>query len=102
MGEYSLLGDSAYIGQASPFVITPQQDNGALTEADQLQNSNISWAGGHWERQRKDEVQVEASLWSAEHPDWYCGYDDNGSLFSAQYVHWWKHFMCFHEVMLCD
>ncbi|XP_051538282.1 uncharacterized protein LOC127431780 [Myxocyprinus asiaticus] len=42
MDEYSLLGDSAYIGQAFPFVITPKRDNGALPEADQLQNSNIS------------------------------------------------------------
>ncbi|XP_061085078.1 uncharacterized protein LOC133118834 [Conger conger] len=42
MGEYSLLGDSGYIGQAFPFVITPKRDNGALSEADQLQNSKIS------------------------------------------------------------
>uniref|UniRef100_A0A3B4TUM0 DDE Tnp4 domain-containing protein n=1 Tax=Seriola dumerili TaxID=41447 RepID=A0A3B4TUM0_SERDU len=42
MGDNSLLGDSAYIGQAFPFVITPKRDNGALTEADELQNSRIS------------------------------------------------------------
>ncbi|KAB5579381.1 hypothetical protein PHYPO_G00194410 [Pangasianodon hypophthalmus] len=42
MGEYSLLGDSAYSGQADPFIITPKCDNGALTEDDQLQNSRIS------------------------------------------------------------
>ncbi|XP_041636023.1 uncharacterized protein LOC121504974 [Cheilinus undulatus] len=46
LGEYSLLRDSAYIGQAFPFVITPKRDNGALSEADQLQNSNIYWGGG--------------------------------------------------------
>lgn len=42
MGDNSLLGDSAYIGQAFPFVITPKRDNGALTEADELRNSRIS------------------------------------------------------------
>ncbi|KAM3867760.1 uncharacterized protein ACN63O_007456 [Diretmus argenteus] len=42
MGEYSLLGDGAYIGQDFPFVITPKRDNGALTEVDQLQNTDIS------------------------------------------------------------
>lgn len=42
MGDNSLLGDSAYIAQAFPFVITPKRDNGALTEADELQNSRIS------------------------------------------------------------
>nr|XP_020487137.1 protein ALP1-like [Labrus bergylta] len=42
IGEYSLLGDSAYIGEAFPFLITPKPDNGALTEVDQQQNANIS------------------------------------------------------------
>ncbi|CAJ1079899.1 protein ALP1-like [Xyrichtys novacula] len=37
MGDNSLLGDSAYIGQAFPFFIMPKRDNGALTEADKLQ-----------------------------------------------------------------
>lgn len=42
MGDNSLLGDSAYIGQTIPFVITPKRDNGALTEADEQRNSRIS------------------------------------------------------------
>ncbi|KAL0974029.1 hypothetical protein UPYG_G00214470 [Umbra pygmaea] len=42
MGQYRLLGDSAYIGQEFPFVITPKRDDGALLEADQQQNSQIS------------------------------------------------------------
>ncbi|KAG7330159.1 hypothetical protein KOW79_006381 [Hemibagrus wyckioides] len=42
MGEYNLLGDSAYTGHADPFIITPKTDNGALSEEDQLQNSKIS------------------------------------------------------------
>ena len=42
MGDYRLLGDSAYIGQAFPFIVTPKRDNGALTDADHQQNVNIS------------------------------------------------------------
>ncbi|XP_035847590.1 uncharacterized protein LOC118493103 [Sander lucioperca] len=42
MVDYCLLGDSAYIGQAFPFIITPKRDNGALTNADHQQNFNIS------------------------------------------------------------
>lgn len=42
MGEYSLLGDSAYTRQADPFIITLKCDNGDLSEDDQLQNSRIS------------------------------------------------------------
>ena len=42
MGENTLLGDSAYIGQAFPFIVTPKRDNGALTEGDLLQNSRVS------------------------------------------------------------
>ncbi len=42
MCNYSLLGDSAYTRQAFPFIITLKCDNGALTEADQQQNSKIS------------------------------------------------------------
>ena len=42
MEDYQLLGDSAYIGQAFPFIITPKRDNGALTDADRQQNFNIS------------------------------------------------------------
>lgn len=42
MGNYQLLGDSAYIGQAFPFVLTPKRDNGALTEADEQRNAEIS------------------------------------------------------------
>ncbi|KAL7402703.1 hypothetical protein ABVT39_018615 [Epinephelus coioides] len=42
MGKYCLLGDSAYIGQAFPFIITPKHDTGALAAADHLQNARIS------------------------------------------------------------
>ncbi|XP_051254008.1 putative nuclease HARBI1 [Dicentrarchus labrax] len=42
MGEYRLLGDSAYIGQTFPFIITPRRDSGALTNADLLRNDDIS------------------------------------------------------------
>ena len=42
MGRFMLLGDSAYIGQAYPFILTPKRDNGALTMQDQLNNSKIS------------------------------------------------------------
>ncbi|XP_027025348.1 protein ALP1-like [Tachysurus fulvidraco] len=42
MGEYSLLGDSAYTDHADPFIITPKADNDALSEDDQLQNSCIN------------------------------------------------------------
>ncbi|CAL8388268.1 unnamed protein product [Boreogadus saida] len=42
MEDYRLLGDSAYIGQAFPFIITPKRDNGALTDADHQQNFYIS------------------------------------------------------------
>ena len=40
--DYRLLGDSAYIGQAFPFIITPKRDNGALTNADRQENFHIS------------------------------------------------------------
>ncbi|KAF7706407.1 protein ALP1-like isoform X1 [Silurus meridionalis] len=39
MGEYTLLGDSAY---TDPFIITQKCDNGDLTQDEQLQNSRIS------------------------------------------------------------
>ncbi|KAK7915522.1 hypothetical protein WMY93_011283 [Mugilogobius chulae] len=42
MGEYTLLGDSAYIGQAFPFIEAPKRDNGALTGADNQRNACIS------------------------------------------------------------
>ncbi|KAG5275883.1 hypothetical protein AALO_G00125580 [Alosa alosa] len=42
MGEYHLLGDSAYISQHFPFIITPRRDNGALTDADLRRNADIS------------------------------------------------------------
>lgn len=41
MGDNSVLGDSAYSGQAFPFVISPKWDDGDLTEAKELQNSRI-------------------------------------------------------------
>ncbi|XP_076131023.1 retrovirus-related Pol polyprotein from transposon opus [Alosa pseudoharengus] len=45
MGEYRLLGDSAYIGQDFPFIITPRHDNGTLTDADLRYNTDISRGG---------------------------------------------------------
>ena len=42
MGEHCLLGDSAYIGQAFPFIRTPKRDNGALTVEDHQHNLKIS------------------------------------------------------------
>lgn len=42
MGDYRLLGDSAYIGEGFPFIITPISDNGILTEDDETQNSRVS------------------------------------------------------------
>ncbi|KAM4718272.1 LOW QUALITY PROTEIN: uncharacterized protein FYW61_016155 [Anableps anableps] len=37
-----LLGDSVYIGQAFAFILTSKYDNGAVTEADEEQNTQIS------------------------------------------------------------
>ncbi|KAJ8347503.1 hypothetical protein AAFF_G00191870 [Aldrovandia affinis] len=37
-----LLGDTAYIAQTYPFIITPKRDNGALTVDDQQLNARIS------------------------------------------------------------
>ncbi|KAJ8391895.1 hypothetical protein AAFF_G00083660 [Aldrovandia affinis] len=42
MGQYKLLGDTAYIAQTYPFIITPKIDNGALTVDDQQLNARIS------------------------------------------------------------
>ncbi|KAK7910401.1 hypothetical protein WMY93_015085 [Mugilogobius chulae] len=42
MGKYTLLGDTAYIGQAFPFTEAPKRDNGALTSADNQRNARIS------------------------------------------------------------
>ncbi|KAJ8389500.1 hypothetical protein AAFF_G00118900 [Aldrovandia affinis] len=42
MGQYKLLGDTAYIAQTYPFIITPKRDNGALTVDDQQLNARIS------------------------------------------------------------
>ncbi|XP_029938681.1 protein ALP1-like [Salarias fasciatus] len=42
MGEYFLLGDSAYAERAFPFIITPTQDDGTLSEADLRRNTKIS------------------------------------------------------------
>lgn len=41
MGDNSLLGDSGYSRQAFPFIISLKRDDGALTEAEELQNSRI-------------------------------------------------------------
>ncbi|KAJ8355234.1 hypothetical protein AAFF_G00083570 [Aldrovandia affinis] len=40
--SYKLLGDTAYIAQTYPFIITPKRDNGALTVDDQQLNARIS------------------------------------------------------------
>lgn len=42
MGEYCLLRNNAYIGQDFSFILTPKRDNGALTEADEPYNAQIS------------------------------------------------------------
>ncbi len=42
MGEYCLLGDTAHIGKALPFIMTPKHDNGTVTEADHQQKTKIS------------------------------------------------------------
>ncbi len=42
MGEYQLLGDSAYCGNAYPFVVTPKRDNGALSAEEEARNLQIS------------------------------------------------------------
>lgn len=42
MGRYKLLGDSAYICQDYPFILTPMRDNGRLTEEDEARNTTIS------------------------------------------------------------
>ncbi|KAK7882197.1 hypothetical protein WMY93_028371 [Mugilogobius chulae] len=39
MGDYKLLGDSAYISNNFPFVVTPKHDNGALSEDDLRRNA---------------------------------------------------------------
>ncbi|CAL8259870.1 unnamed protein product [Gadus morhua 'NCC'] len=42
MGEYRLLGDSAYIGQAfSPLPSPPRRDKGALSDAELRSNTDI-------------------------------------------------------------
>ncbi|XP_059922558.1 uncharacterized protein LOC132468777 [Gadus macrocephalus] len=42
MGEYRLLGDAAYIGQAFPFIVSPLRGIGALTDADLRHNTDVS------------------------------------------------------------
>lgn len=42
MGQYKLLGDTAYISHTYPFKVTPKRDNGALTLEDQQLNARIS------------------------------------------------------------
>lgn len=42
MGNWKLLGDSAYICNDFPFIITPKRDNGRLTEEDHRTNAQIS------------------------------------------------------------
>ena len=42
MGDYFLLGDAAYTGQAFPFIVTPRCDNGVLTGADLRHNTDVS------------------------------------------------------------
>jgi len=40
--NYKLLGDSAYIANVFPFILTPKRDNGLLTQQDIARNSCIS------------------------------------------------------------
>jgi hypothetical protein len=40
--QWKLLGDSAYIGNNFPFIITPKRDTGLLTEEDRQTNACIS------------------------------------------------------------
>lgn len=42
LGDYQLLGDSAYISNSFPFIVTPKHDNGALSEDDLRKNAMIS------------------------------------------------------------
>jgi len=42
LGDYKLLGDSAYISQEFPFIQTPKRDNGHLTEQDKMSNTLLS------------------------------------------------------------
>ena len=44
MEHFYLLGDSAYIGNAFPFIVTPKRDNGRLSEEDKVQYTKISKA----------------------------------------------------------
>jgi len=39
---YKLLGDSAYIANAFPFIITPKRDNGLLSTEDVARNLRVS------------------------------------------------------------
>lgn len=50
MGEYKLLGDTAYIGHNFPFIVTPKRDNGMLSQEDLAQNAKVSRGGaGVWQ-----------------------------------------------------
>lgn len=40
MGEFRLLGDSAYICRHYPFIVTPKRDDEALSVADQQLNAS--------------------------------------------------------------
>uniref|UniRef100_A0A3Q2QA82 Protein ALP1-like n=1 Tax=Fundulus heteroclitus TaxID=8078 RepID=A0A3Q2QA82_FUNHE len=42
LGEYRLLGDSAYFDQGFPFIVACKPDDGALSEAELQQNRRIS------------------------------------------------------------
>lgn len=42
LGQYKLLGDTAYISQNYPFIVTPKRDNGVLTLEDQRVNACVS------------------------------------------------------------
>ena len=44
MEHFYLLGDSAYIGNAFPYIVSPKRDNGRLSEKDKVQNTKNSKA----------------------------------------------------------
>lgn len=86
MGENSLLGDTAYIGQAFPFVITPRQDNGTLTEADHQHNAAIS-RGRVIAEQAFGRMKCKWRRLRVLQNTWIdCGHDHNGGLFPAYRV----------------
>ena len=44
MGQFKLLGDSAYVSQDFPFIVTLAKDNGRLTVTEKVTNMYTSQA----------------------------------------------------------